>query len=84
MGRGIRPEHVAHAARMYKTNADASSALGITMRSFGRLCRRHGIETPYVRKRRMRRAAEEGAVEEELPARPPHSAALYFGARLGR
>ena len=47
------------AARIYKTNKEASAALGIDMRSFGRACRRHGIETPYVRKRRIWRQQQE-------------------------
>ena len=42
-------------ARIYKNNQDASQALGITMRSFSRLCREYGIETPYMRKLNNRR-----------------------------
>ena len=42
---------------MYKHNQDAARALDIDMRSFGRLCRRHGIETPYVRRQRQSHAA---------------------------
>jgi len=56
MDKGISRDQVERVARMYKTNEGASQALGIEMRSFGRLCRRHGIETPWARKRR--RAAE--------------------------
>ena len=52
MDKGITREQVERVARMYRTNEDASRALGIAMRSFGRLCRKYGIETPYVRKRR--------------------------------
>jgi len=52
MDKGITREQIERVARIYKTNQDASQALGIAMRSFGRLCRRYGIETPYVRKRR--------------------------------
>ena len=44
-------------ARIYHHNQDASQALGIARRSFGRLCRQHGIETPYARKQRKRRSA---------------------------
>jgi hypothetical protein len=44
-------------ARMYHSNSDASAALGIAMRSFGRLCRRYEVETPYERKRRRNREA---------------------------
>jgi hypothetical protein len=57
MDKGITREQIERAARLYKTNMDASQALGIAMRSFGRLCRRYGIETPWVRKRRRRQAA---------------------------
>ena len=45
---------VERVARIYKQNLDASQALGITMRSFGRLCHKYGVETPYARKRRRR------------------------------
>ncbi len=47
-------ERVERVARLYASNQEASQALGITMRSFSRACRRYGIETPYVRKRRRR------------------------------
>ncbi|MEW6749780.1 MAG: hypothetical protein AB1505_02235 [Candidatus Latescibacterota bacterium] len=55
MDKGITREQVARVARVYRSNEDASQALGIEMRSFGRLCRRYGIETPYARRRRQRR-----------------------------
>ena len=45
---------VARAARLYTSNTDAAAALAITLRSFSRLCRRYGIETPWARKRRLR------------------------------
>lgn len=62
MDKQITRERLERVARMYKSNEDASQALGIKMRSFGRLCRNHGIETPYVRKCRLRReAARRGA-----------------------
>ena len=47
-------DQVERAARLYKSNKDASRALGITMQAFARICRQYGIETPYVRKRRKR------------------------------
>ncbi|NKB68850.1 MAG: hypothetical protein GKR89_17430 [Candidatus Latescibacteria bacterium] len=53
MERGISKERVERVARLYHQNEDASRALGITMRSFGRLCRQYGIETPFVRRRRQ-------------------------------
>jgi hypothetical protein len=52
MQKGISREQIERVARIYKHNQDASQALGITMRSFGRLCRKYGIETPYGRRRR--------------------------------
>lgn len=52
MVRGIAREQIERVARMYKSNQDASLALGITMRSFGRLCRKYSIETPYAKRRR--------------------------------
>ncbi len=55
MDKGITRQQVERVARIYKTNQDASQALGITMRSFGRLCRKHDIETPYVKKHRLLR-----------------------------
>ena len=50
--RGIERERLERVARMYSSNDLASKALGITARSFSRLCRKHGIEMPYSRKRR--------------------------------
>jgi hypothetical protein len=52
MDKHISREQVERVARLYKSNQDASQALGIAMRSFSRLCRRHGIETPWARRRR--------------------------------
>jgi len=57
MDKGISRDQVERAARVYRTNLDASRALGIELRSFGRLCRRHGVETPWARKRRQAREA---------------------------
>jgi hypothetical protein len=45
-------ERVERAARIYASNRDAGLALGIAPGSFGRLCRRFGIETPQVRRKR--------------------------------
>ncbi len=55
MQKSITREQLERVARIYKKNQDASQALGITMRSFGRLCRKYGIETPYCRGRRQAR-----------------------------
>ncbi|MCY3739285.1 MAG: hypothetical protein OXG13_23015 [Gemmatimonadaceae bacterium] len=43
---------IARAARIYASNRDAGLALGIAPGSFGRLCRRYGIETPQARRKR--------------------------------
>ena len=48
----VQVEQLTRVARIYHNNADAAAALEITRNSFGRLCRRHGIETPHERKRR--------------------------------
>ena len=45
---------VERAARIYGSNRDAGMALGIAAGSFGRLCRRYGIETPRARSQRLR------------------------------
>ncbi|MDA0336329.1 MAG: hypothetical protein O2782_14275 [bacterium] len=45
-------ERVERAARIYASNRDAGLALGIAPGSFGRLCRRYGIETPQSRRKR--------------------------------
>ncbi len=50
----IDKERIERAARIYATNFDAGIALGIAPGSFGRLCRRYGIETPQARRRRRR------------------------------
>ena len=55
MDKGITRDQIERVARIYKSNQDAGRALGINMRSFSRLCRRYGIETPYVRRRRRHR-----------------------------
>ena len=44
-------QRIERAARMYSSNRDAGLALGIAPGSFGRLCRRYGIETPKTRRR---------------------------------
>ena len=65
MNRGFDKATIERVARMYKSNQEACAALGITLRSFGRLCRKYGVETPWVKKRRERgslRPAAAGAV----------------------
>ena len=53
MNRGVPKDTIERVARIYKSNEDASNALGITMRSFGRLCRKYDVETPYAKRCRM-------------------------------
>ncbi len=48
-------------ARLYRSNKDASHALGITVQAFSRLCRQHGTETPYKRHLRSRRRFADAA-----------------------
>ena len=50
----IEKYRIERGARIYASNDAAGSALGIAPGSFGRLCRRYGIETPQARKRRRR------------------------------
>ena len=50
-----RRDRIERVARIYANNKDASEALGIAFRSFGRLCREYGIETPSKRKLRHAR-----------------------------
>ena len=45
----IEEKQVERVARLYKSNKEASLALGITRGHFGRLCRKLGIKTPYAR-----------------------------------
>ena len=49
MEKGFGRDQIERVARVYKCNQDASRALGITIRSFSRLCRKYDIETPYAR-----------------------------------
>jgi hypothetical protein len=47
-------------ARMYPDNVSAGVALGIHASSFGRLCRKFGVETPDQRKRVRKKLAARG------------------------
>ena len=59
VNKGFSREQIERVARMYKCNQDASRALGITIRSFSRLCRKYDIESPFARRQRQRcRAAK--------------------------
>ena len=52
----ISRDRLERVARIYSSNKEASQALGIALGSFGRACRRYGIDTPYVRKMKRRRS----------------------------
>ena len=54
MSASIDRERIERAARIYASNSDAGLALGIAPGSFGRLCRRYGIETPRARQQKRR------------------------------
>ena len=47
-------ERIEYAVRIYHSTGAAAAALGIAPSSFGRLCRRYGIETPNQRRKRRR------------------------------
>ena len=53
MNKGFSREQIDRVARMYKCNGDACRALGITLRSFSRLCRKYDLESPFARRRRQ-------------------------------
>ncbi len=50
MNRGYDRDTIERVARIHKSNQDACLALGITLRSFGRLCNKYDVETPYVKR----------------------------------
>lgn len=57
MHKHITREALERVARIYKSNTEASAALGIAPDTFGRLCRKYDIETPSARKRRQKQEA---------------------------
>ncbi len=59
MDKGFTKEQVERVARMYHRVDDASRAMGITPRSFSRLCRKYEIDTPWKRRQRVRPNAKE-------------------------
>jgi hypothetical protein len=63
--RPVSREQLERVARMYKSNEDASRALGISLGGFSRACRRHGIMTPFTRRYGQRG----GQAQAEGPAR---------------
>ena len=53
----LPPERIERAARIYRTSKEASSAMGISVAHFRRLCNRHDIPTPRERLRQQQAAA---------------------------
>lgn len=60
MNQSITGADVERVARIYNDNQDTAAALGITSRSFSRLCRKLSIETPHARTRRLRQETRQG------------------------
>ena len=58
MKRRIPIEFLERASRIYNTSKDAARALGISEQHYARLCRKHAIETPYQRRRRLKKEAK--------------------------
>lgn len=50
----IAKERIERVARIYKSNREASRALGMAPESFARACRRYRIDTPYMRQMKRR------------------------------
>jgi len=59
---------VERAARMYRTNRDATRALGIGNNTFYKLCKEYNIEMPVERIRRVRSRQSYDAADLELDA----------------
>ena len=53
--KGISRDSVERCARMYRSSADAARAMGISVDSFGKLCREYGIKPPHVRRANVHR-----------------------------
>ncbi len=53
----ISRERIERCARLYASSKAAAQALGIAPQSFGRLCRRYGIDPPQRRRRRQEQRA---------------------------
>jgi len=51
--RALEEVELERVCRVYRSNAEAAAALGVTAVSLARACRRHGIETPYARRLRQ-------------------------------
>lgn len=69
MKRRIPIEFLDRASRIYNTNKDAACALGISDVHYAKMCRKHAIETPYQRKRRLMKEAKRLDGPHETKAR---------------
>ncbi|MBM3457509.1 MAG: hypothetical protein FJX77_03095 [Armatimonadetes bacterium] len=64
----ISRERIEKCARLYPSSKAAAQALGIAPQSFGRLCRRYGVETPRTRRGKKRRRAQALAAQVHCTA----------------
>lgn len=55
----VDPQRLRQAARMYRSVTDAASAVGINRATFTRLCKEHGIATPWQRRSRSAACGQE-------------------------
>ena len=62
MNNGFTREQIERVMRVYRCNQDASQALGITIRSFSRFCRKYNVESPFARRRRHLHEFRDGAL----------------------
>ena len=51
----LNPPVLAQASEMHDTNVEAAAALGVSAGGFAKACKRHGIESPAERKKRIYR-----------------------------
>ena len=66
MDKDIDKEQIARVARVYKNNTDAARALGIAKQSFGRLCRKYAVESPWERRQRQSRQYRQEPTDSEF------------------
>ena len=52
----LNPPVLAQASEMHDTNVEAAAALGVSVGGFAKACKRHGIESPAERKKRIDKA----------------------------
>ena len=60
----IDKDRLERAARIYKTNKDASEALGVSGKTFSLACKEYDIETPYFRNLRLRQPYQGNASDK--------------------